>query len=165
MFKKITLSTIIAFAITILWCTQLWKAIQIGDTVTLTYSANFEDWSVFEPQKSLSITVWSWNTIKGIESWIIWLKIWDEKTILIKPEAGYAKDYDISKVQKITKMIFDRIWIMPKIWKFYKIWELEGIIKSTEGNWDFQIFMLDTNPKNTYENLILKLKIEKITNQ
>jgi hypothetical protein len=82
---------------------------------------------------------------------------------LVIPDNWYWKDYDSAKVQKITKIIFDRMWFKPEIWKSYKIWDLEGIIKSTEWSWDFQIFMLDTNPRNTYENLIFKVKIDKIT--
>ena len=162
MSKKIISIIIFFFLIIIIWCWRSWDKVQIWDNLTITYSANFEDWSIFKDQQSIKITVGSWEIIKWIEDWIIWIKQWDKKEIFITPENGYKKEYDTLKVQKITKIIFDRMWINPEIWKTYKIWDLEGIVKWTEWNWDFQIFMLDTNPRNTYENLIFKIKIDKI---
>jgi len=166
MFKKITLAAIIAFSIILLWCWNWWKIIQSWNKVTLTYSANFEDWSIFNTGETVTITLWSWNIIKWIEDWIIGLKKWDKKEIFIIPEYGYGKQYNPLKVQQIAKIIIDRnIKINktnPEIWKLYKIWDIEGIIKSKEWKWDFQYFMLDINPRNTYENLIFKVKIDKI---
>jgi len=164
MFKKIITIIAICFSIIILWCSNWSKTIQIWDKVTLTYSANFQDWSIFQSWNTIiDIIIWSWEVVKWIENWIIWMKSWEEKEIIVTPENWYAKDYDPTKIQKITKIIFDRIWLKPEIWNFYKIWDLEGIIKEKEWSWDFQIFMLDTNSRNTYENIIYKIKIAKIT--
>jgi len=162
MYKKIILPIIITSSIIILWC---WKSVNIVETwdkVDITYSVNFTNWDVFQTQDIKEITIWSWDIIKWVEDSIIWLKQLEEKEITITPENWYWKDYKSSNVQNLTKMIFDRMWIKPEIWKSYKIWNLEGIIKWTEWNGDFQIFMLDTNPRNTYENLIFKVKIDKI---
>lgn len=163
MFKKIILISLITLSIIISWCSNWTKTVEIWDKVTLTYSINFEDWSVFNTSATVETRIWDWAIVKWLEESIIWLKNWDEKEILVIPDNWYWKDYDSAKVQKITKIIFDRMWFKPEIWKSYKIWDLEGIIKSTEWSWDFQIFMLDTNPRNTYENLIFKVKIDKIT--
>jgi FKBP-type peptidyl-prolyl cis-trans isomerase 2 len=162
MLKKVIVAAIIVFSITIWWCRKSTNIVQTWNKVSLTYSAKFEDWDIFKDQESVDITVGSWDIIKWVEEWIIWLKQSQEKEILVTPENGYIANYDASKVQKLTKIIFDRLWIKPKIGGNYKIWNLEGIIKWTEGTWDFQVFMLDTNPRETLDNLIFKVKIEKI---
>ncbi|MFZ2150603.1 MAG: FKBP-type peptidyl-prolyl cis-trans isomerase [Candidatus Absconditicoccaceae bacterium] len=163
MFKKIILIAVIFFSIILLGCGSGKNTVQIGDKVTLTYSINFEDGSVFNTASTIETNIGDGAIVKGVEESIIGLKSGDKKEILVAPENGYGKNYDAAKVQKITKMIFDRMGLKPEIGKSYKIGDLEGIIKSTQGSGDFQVFMLDTNPRNTYENLIFKIKIDKIT--
>lgn len=163
MIKKIIPIVIAMSSLMVMWCSKSIETIQTWDNVNLSYSASFEDWSIFKNQESIEINVWNWDIIKWIEDWIIWLKQGEEKEIKIPPELWYWKDYDNAKIQKIAKIIIDRLATKPEIWKPYKVGNLEGIIKGSEWDGDFKIFILDTNPRNTYENLMVKVKIDKIT--
>ena len=80
MLKKIAVTIVILLSIIILWCWNWSKTVQVWNKVTLTYSANFQDWSIFGSwNTTIDITIWSWEIIKGIENWIIWMKTLEEK--------------------------------------------------------------------------------------
>lgn len=162
--KKIWLLIFIIWSIFVLWCgkSQELKTIENWDKVSITYSSNFENWDVFQENNTLEITVWKQETIKWLEQWIIWMKQWEEKEILVEANLWYWDKYDDTKVQQIAKFIFDRLNLIPELWKEYEIWNIKWKVKSIEWDWDYTIIMLDTNPRETYENLLFKVKIEKI---
>lgn len=101
-------------------------------------------WRTFEP---LGFVVWQKQMIKWFDTWVVWMKLWESKTITIEPkdayweasvnqtvEAKYLKD---SFEQEVPADSFNDIITktFPKemLWdKKYKVWDE---IKSESLNW------------------------------
>lgn len=45
-----------------------------------------DSWRKFEP---LEFSVWAWQMIKWFDAWVVWMKVWEKKTITIKPADAY----------------------------------------------------------------------------
>ena len=164
MIKKIFISILFISIVIISWCSKPQLELDFWDRVMISYSAKFEDWSVFQSwETKIDANIWDWAIIKWIEEAIIWLKQWDQKEILINPENWFWNQYNKNNTHNISKIIFDRIWLEPKLWQYFKISDIQWIITATEWSGDNISYILDANPRQTYQNLIFKVKIENIT--
>ena len=111
-----------------------WEEIKLWDNIVVDYIWRLEDWTVFDTSiKSiaescwiynkwrdytswLSFEVWAWQMIKWFDEWVIWMKIWQTKTVQFWPEKGYG-EYSDDRIQIYTdKEIWDishyEIWMM-----------------------------------------------------
>lgn len=83
-----------------------WDVANVWDTIKVDYIGRLEDGSLFDtsiekiaiewwqytqwrPYEPLEFTVWAWQMIKGFDSWVVWMKIWEKKTMTLNPEDAY----------------------------------------------------------------------------
>jgi FKBP-type peptidyl-prolyl cis-trans isomerase 2 len=135
------------------------KTIQTWDTVSIVMTGSFEDKGLFE-NATKTITVGSWEVISGVEAALLWMKKWEQKTIIVTPENGYAKEYKANNIQKISKGLFDKIQ-KPSThsWEI-NFGNLTGTIKGTEkdGSWN-DIVIFDLNPAQTRQTLTYDISV------
>lgn len=156
----LTLSAITAIAF-IAWCNKQ-NTVEVGDKISISYTATFTDGTAFQT-KSLDFIVGNSEVITWLDKGVLGLKLNDTKTITIEAKDGYAKEYKPSMVQKISKTIFDKLHIEPKQWEKVKLGEMEWVIKWSETDKKgYESVLFDTNSRETYETLIYEVKIEKI---
>jgi FKBP-type peptidyl-prolyl cis-trans isomerase 2 len=65
------------------------------------------------------------QVIQGLDEGIVGMKIGKSKTITITPDKGYGKLYQKQNVQKVGKLIFDAIGIVPEVGKMQKLDSIE----------------------------------------
>ena len=148
--KKILLFITTWLSVLVLaWC--LGKTITNTSTISLKYTANFEDNSLFESKEITGIVLWQWQLSLWLEEWLLWLKKWDTKQITVTPDKWYGKYYDPGKVQKLSKEI---VWNL-EIWSILKVWNEDAVVIWLE--WDNLI--IDINPKNTRQELNYNVEI------
>lgn len=165
--KFLTLLGIVSLSLLVIaWCTSK-NRVQVGDTVTIVYTATYPDGTIFDQNtedQPLMFVVGTNQVIQGLDEGIVGMKIGKSKTITITPDKGYGKLYQKQNVQKVGKLIFDAIGIVPEVGKMQKLDSIEWLVKSietdTEGN---QFILFDINPRQTYETL--KYKVTVITKQ
>lgn len=146
----------------IAWCASK-NSVKSWDMVSITYTATFPDWTIFDQnteQNPLMFTVGSGQVIKGLDKGVVGMKIWKTKTITIKPEQWYGKLYNKNNIQKISKLIFDKLSITPANWTTQKLDDIEGIVKWTEQDENGNTLVLfDINPRQTRDTLKYKVTI------
>ena len=158
--KTRTVWSIVAISLLLGGCGS--KTIQTWDTVSLTMTGTFENTDLFET-KNVTITIWSGEVISGVESALIGMEKWEQKSITIAPENGYGKDYETNKIQKISKLIFDKIQVSPTNSGEVDLGGIKWTIKGTEqdgsGN---TIILFDINPAQTWKPLIYSILVTDI---
>jgi len=68
--------------------------VKIGSNISVSYKWTFENWEVFDSTKLhgwkfLNFTAGKWMMIKWFDKWVIWMKLWETKTITIQPKDAY----------------------------------------------------------------------------
>jgi FKBP-type peptidyl-prolyl cis-trans isomerase 2 len=81
--------------------------VKLGDTISIDFTSSFSDGTIFE-SGSMSFTVGSGEFIKGVEDGVLGMKAKETKKMTITPDIGYGTLYDQNKIQKISKLIFDK---------------------------------------------------------
>lgn len=102
--------------------------VQIGDTVSITYTATYPDGTIFDQNTEASplmFVVGAGQVIQGLDEAVVGMKVGKTKTVTIAPEKGYGKLYQKENVQKIGKVIFDKIGITPEAGKIQKLDTIE----------------------------------------
>lgn len=158
--NKRALSGILAISLILWGCGT--KTIQTWDTVSLTMTGSFENKNLFE-MAAKTITVGSGDVISGIESALIGMKKWENKTLIITPENGYGSEYTTNNIQKISKTLFDKIQKPgTNSWEI-NFGNLIGTVKWTEtdgsGN---TIILFDLNAPQTRQALTYELLVTDI---
>ena len=176
--KKTLSLIVIVSAITsvafLIWCTkqtiiQQSDTVQQGDTIEISYAAMLPNGlslpsKKIEDMDNLHFVVWAGKVIKGLDEWVIGMKVDDTKTLEISPENAYASEYDPMKVQKFAKIILDDAGMQDiPVGAYIKIGKLEGTIKwftiDAQGN---ELVLLETNPLYTYTTITYKVTIKKL---
>ncbi len=161
--KIITFLTITWLSLIIIaWCSDK-NRIQAGDLVSITYTATFSDWEIFDQntQKTpLMFTVGSHQVIQWLDDAVIGMKVGKKKTVTISPEDWYGPLYNATLVQKVGKLIFDKLGIAPKVGSTQKLDQLEWVIKGIETDGSGNEFILfDINPRQTWDTLTYKITV------
>ena len=98
------------------------KAVEKWDLVFVHYTWTFENWEKFDSSLDrwtpIDFQVWAWDMIKWFDEAILWMKIWDKKTITLSPSEAYW-EYDENNKQVIEKtelQSFVDAWIELKKW-------------------------------------------------
>lgn len=93
-----------------------WKAISKWSMVSLNYIWTLEDWTEFDNSykrwEPLTFTWWVGQMIPWFDAWIMWMKVWEKKTLTIAPKDAYG-EYDETKIQKVPKAdlkSFENAW-------------------------------------------------------
>ena len=92
-----------------------WEPVKDWDNVTVDYIWRLKDGTVFDTSiesvarenwkyteyrdytEWLTFEVWAWQMIKWFDKWVLWMKVWQTKTVQFWPEEGYG-EYDESLV-------------------------------------------------------------------
>lgn len=161
--KKRIRSTLIFTSLIISGC-SFNKTIEAGDSVHIIFTGTFEDQNIFET-KDMIVVVGSGEVISGIDSALIGMKEGETKTITLNPENAYGKQYQKDKVQKIYKVIADK---MPSLQASGEktlgglTWSLRGTETDENGN---AIIIFDLNSPETWKTLVYTIKVKEIEKQ
>lgn len=155
------------------WCTKQTivaqdNIVQQGDTVEISYTAMLPNGlslpsKKIEDMNGVSFVVWAGKVIKGLDEWVIGMKVNDRKALEISPENAYANEYDPMKVQKIAKALFDDGIVWAKEGAYIKIGDIEGTIKwFTKDENGKEFVLLETNPLYTYTTISYVITLKKL---
>jgi peptidyl-prolyl cis-trans isomerase B (cyclophilin B) len=133
------------------------KEVEALDTVSVNYIWTFTDWEEFDNSydrwQPIQFQVWAWQMIPWFEKWIIWLKIWEKKTIKLSPEEAYwGAEVEIPKTELEP---FIDSWVELKDW-----WEIQTAgwnIKILKVNEDTVI--LQNNHPLAWKTLIFEIEL------
>ena len=156
----LTMTSLSLFVIA--WCGSK-NTIQPGELISITYTATFSNGEIFDKNTEktpLMFMVGSGQTIKGLDNAVVGMKVGKTKTITITPEEWYGSLYNTMLVQKIGKLIFDKLNITPDVGSVQKLDKLEWVIKGIESDGSGNDFVLfDINPKETRDTLTYKITV------
>ena len=119
------------------------KSIEVWDTVWVHYNGTFENWEKFDSSydrwKPIEFIVWAGQMIKWFDDWVIWMKIWEKKSLKLAPKDAYwEKEISIPKAD--LKSFTDNGYKLEKweiletsAWKI-KILSVDEIFIKIENN-------------------------------
>ncbi len=162
--KRIFLIISLFATIFIFGCNNSEK-IQIGDTVNITYTWKLTNWDIFENQ-TMTIIVWNWDIIKWIDKALQNKKTNQTFSIKLDPQDAYQDEYYRYWQQRISKNIFDRLWLSTEIWEFVEIDQISWTIiwQEEDSQWYPQI-IIETNPPQTRQKTQYEIHINYIENK
>ncbi len=118
-----------------IWKLEDWTIFDSSIEACAKKSPKYTPWRTLEP---LPFTVWQWQMIKWFDSWVVWMKKWEIKTLTIAPKDWYWEANIEQPVEtKYLKDKFDQdvpaesfkdtvVKTFPKEtfwWKEYKVWD------------------------------------------
>ena len=152
-----------------------WEEIKAWDNIVVDYIWRLEDWTVFDTSiesiakacgtynenrdytEWLSFEVWAWQMIKWFDNWVIWMKLWQTKTVKFWPEEWYGQrneqyvmTYTKDEVGDLSQFIE---WQTVYLW----IWAAAKITKVTDKE-----VTLDLNHELAWKDLIFDITIKSI---
>lgn len=135
------------------------KKINISDNVTFVYTGYYSDWVVFETATK-NIIIWSGEIPKFMED-VLMKNNKSNKTVkvTVSPEDAYWPLYDNSKLQKIPKFIFDKIFSWFMVGDTKKISDIQWVIKWIEVIDGENYILFDMNPRQTWDDLKYEIRI------
>ncbi len=152
-----------------------WVEIKSWDNITVDYIWRLEDWTIFDTsvesvakacwkynearnyEEWLIFEVWAGQMIKWFDEWVIWMKVWQTKTVQFWPEKwywqrndGYVMTYSAEEVWDLSKFKQgQRIYL----W----IWAAALITEVTDKS-----ITLDLNHELAGKNLIFDITVKSI---
>ena len=152
-----------------------WIEIKKWDNIVVDYIWRLEDGTVFDTSiKSiaeacgkytewrdytswLSFEVWAWQMIKWFDNWVIWMKVWQTKTVKFWPDEWYWQRNE----QYVMTYSAQEVWDLSqfKEWQtiYLWIWVAAKIIKVTDKE-----VVLDLNHELAWKDLIFDITIKSI---
>ena len=152
-----------------------WEEVKVWDNATVDYIGRLEDGTVFETtirsiaeacdiyDENLDYTQWyEFNVgvnqkVKWFDEWVIWMKVWQTKTVEVSPENGYGV-YNKNNVVKYTA---DEVWDLSKYteWQtiYLSMWMPAKVLEVTD-----KYVTLDFNHDLAGKNLIFDITIKSI---
>ena len=152
-----------------------WEEVKKWDNIVVDYIWRLEDGTVFETtirsiaeacdiyDENSDYTQWyEFNVgvnqkVKWFDEWVIWMKVWQTKTVQFWPEEWYG-EYDKTKVEKFTS---NDIWDLSKyeLWMmFQKSYYEIGVITSITD----KEMVVDFNHELAGKNLIFDITLKSI---
>ena len=171
--KSLLLSLILLSGVLLSACGG--KKVENGDNITVDYIWRLENGTVFDTSiesvakenwkynesrdytQWLTFDVWAGKMIKWFDEWVVWMKVWQTKTVEISPEEGYGL-YDDSLVVTVP---IDEVgdvselseWDTVYVWAWYPA----KITKITDQEVTF-----DMNHELAGKNLIFDITLKSI---
>lgn len=159
--KKIAMIMLSVSIIWLLWCSKA-PRIQNGDLVTISYVGTLENWEIFESDTK-TITIGSWNIIRGIEEALIDKKADQRFSTKFSPEEWYGNQYSIHNQQRISSFIFEKLWLSTETGATVTLDKTTGkILKHEKDEAGNTIIILDINAPQTRQETKYNIHIEKI---
>jgi len=116
-----------------------WTVVASGSKVEVNYTWTLDDGTKFDSSydrwETLPFTAWAGQMIAWFDKAVMWMKVWDKKTVKIEAKDAYG-EYDPTKVQVVPKASlesFINAWYKLEKWEKIptQMWELL-IIDSTD---------------------------------
>ena len=152
-----------------------WEEIKQWDNIVVDYIWRLEDWTVFDTSiKSIAeacgtyvegrdYTQWLsfeamwWQMVKWFDEWVIWMKVWQTKTVQFWPEKWYG-EYDDSLIMNAP---IDEVWDVSQFSEWDTVYLWMGypakIVKITDKEVTF-----DMNHELAGKDLIFDITIKSI---
>lgn len=132
-----------------------------GSTVSVHYVWKFQNWEEFDNSYTrwtpIEFVAWSWMMISWFDKAVIWMKIWEEKSITLSPKEAYweASDENHQVIPKSELKSFEDAWYKLEKWVKLptQIWDLE-ILSSDE-----KTVTVDANHPMAWKTLNFDIKI------
>ena len=135
---------------------KAWDIIEVNYVWTTT-----NDWKEFDNSytrwQPLEFEVGAWKMIPGFDAWVVWMKIWEKKTLNLKAKDAYW-EYDEKNIQEVKKeelKQFEDAWykleVGTKLPTMY--WEFE--IKEVTKDW----VKVDLNNPLAWKDLTFEVEI------
>lgn len=137
------------------------KEIESWDNISVHYTGTFENWEKFDSSydrgQSLDFQVWAWMMIKWFDAAVVWMKIWEKKSITLSPEDAYGQRDENNK-QTIEK---SNLYDFVKAWFKLEVWEIlptqMGQFEIIEA--DDESITIDANHKMAWKTLNFDIEI------
>lgn len=139
--------------------------IWVDSIVKVHYTWTFEDWEKFDSSydrwEALEFVAWSGQMIPGFDKAVLWMSIWEKKSITLSPAEAYWEYSEDNRqvVPRLDLKTFEDNGIELKAWNVLptQFWPLT-IIDVTEEN-----VVIDTNHKLAWKTLNFDLEIVDIS--
>ena len=152
-----------------------WEGIKVWDNIVVDYIWRLKDWTVFDTSiqsvaeacgtysenrdytEWLPFEAWAWQMIKWFDNGVIWMKVWQTKTVEFWPEEWYGA-YDNSKVERYTS---NELWDLSQyeVWMYLqKSWYEYGVITEVTN----KEVVVDFNDKLAWKDLIFDITVKSI---
>ena len=137
------------------------RAVATGDKVQVHYILTLEDGSVkdssYDRGEPIEFTVGKKQMIAWFDAGVIWMKMWDKKTITLEPKDAYW-EYDESKIRKTSLedlKAFENAWIVIEAWAMLPttLWMLK-VAKIEDG-----FAFIDTNNELAWKTLTFEMEM------
>ena len=152
-----------------------WEEVKNGDNITVDYIWRLEDWTVFDTSiESVAKACWKYNEARNYSEWlsfeamwwqmvkwfdeaVIWMRLWQTKTVQFWPEKWYG-EYDKEAV--VTAPI-TQFWDISQFneWDTVDLWMgmPAKILKITDKEITF-----DFNSELAWKDLIFDITVKSI---
>lgn len=119
------------------------------DKVWVNYIWKFSDWKVFDTSletiakqnglymtgrnySPLSFTLWGWEMIKGFDTAVLGMKVWETKSVTLLPKDAYWES-NPALIKSLPMSEFKAANIEPKVWDYVPVSVgVDCVIKSVE---------------------------------
>lgn len=138
------------------------REVKSDDIISVNYTWKFENWEVFDSSLNpwrdpLEFQVWAWQVIPWFDSWVIWMKLGEKKTLEIEASDAYW-EYDENNFQEVSMedlKDFTDAGIKIEAWAEIptQMWNL----KIKEVSWDK--VKIDTNHPLAWKKLIFEIEL------
>ena len=152
-----------------------WDEVKVWDNIVVDYIWRLEDGTVFDTSVEsvakacgkynearnydewLSFQVWAGQMIKWFDEWVIWMKIWQTKTVQFWPEKWYGQ----RREDYVMTYSAEEVWDLSKFTQgqrvYLWIWAAALITEVTDKS-----ITLDLNHELAGKNLIFDITIKSI---
>ena len=136
------------------------------DTISVSYTGSLENGEVFDasykhPWEILSFEVWAWKMIPWFDKGVVWMKLWETKTINIPAKDAYWESDELELKEQDFKLL-ETIGLKKEdltVW-IHNIKQTGWKIEILRIDWD-KIYAKHPNPL-AGKNLIFEITIDKI---
>lgn len=136
------------------------KVIEVWDEVSVNYIWTYENWEKFDSSYDtgtpITFQVWAQQMIKWFDEWVIWMKIWEKKSLKLSPEQAYWEK-EIS-IPKSTLQTFVDAWYKLEAWEVLptNMWEIK-ILSADKEN-----VTIENNHKMAWKTLNFDIEVTDI---
>ena len=152
-----------------------WKEVKEWDNIVVDYIWRLEDGTVFDTSiqfiaeacgkyitwrnytEWLSFEVLAWQVVKWFDEWVVWMKVWQTKTIQFWPEDWYG-EYD---KESIITVPVTQFWDISQLkeWDVVDLWMgmSARILKIVDEE-----ILFDFNHELAWKNLIFDITLKAI---
>ncbi len=130
-----------------------WKILDTNMSTTAKKAGIYEKTRPYKPMKFI---IGDWSVIVWFEKWIVWMKTWQTKKIILSPEEAYGA-YDADKVYTFDRDMFDGTGEIT-VWSVYNIGGMFAKVITVRGN---QV-TLDANHPLAWQQLTFLVTLKKL---